>query len=324
MPALKIHLTYQCTAQCDHCHLRAGFAPSPAIDGDLAMRVIRDLRRLSGLDQVVLLGGEPGLHPELVWKLCSQAAAMGIWTRVETNTSWAIDETAASTFFEPLAPLRTQIMLSVDAFHEPFVPIERVACAVRVIESLGNPYVIEVPYLDPSKKNHPLDLRTNELLEELSRLLGHEPTGKVAKGRVFFKGRGAHRLAHLVAEGRGVPSGVCDIVPWWRNGQQNTMDLFGLDPEGYMSKECAIAIGNVNEKSVEEILCGFDAQLHPILSTLIHKGPLGLAQEAQELGYVIKKDYADKCHLCQEARETLRAKYPQYLVPERQYVEQEL
>ncbi len=321
MPALKIHLTYQCTAQCDHCHLRAGLAPSPAIDGDLAMRVIRDLRRLSGLDQVVLLGGEPGLVPELAHRLCRESAALGIWTRVETNTSWAVNEAAAMAFFEPLAAIRTHIMLSVDAFHEPFVPIERVACAIRVIESLGNPYSIEVPYLDPAKKTHWLDVRTDELLAELTRLLGHEPTGRMARGRVYFKGRGAHKLAPLVAEGRGVPSGVCDRVPWWSGGQQNTTQLFGLDPEGYLSKECAIAIGNVKEKSVEEIVSTFDAERHPVLSTLIHKGPLGLAQEAQELGYVIKKDYADKCHLCQEAREVLRARSPEYLVPARQYVD---
>jgi len=321
MPALKIHITYQCTAQCDHCHLRAGRVPSPAIDGDLAMLVIRELRRLNGLDQMVLLGGEPGLYPELVHRLCRETAAMGIWTRVETNTSWAVSEDAARAFLEPLVPIRTQIMLSVDAFHEPYIPIERVACAIKVIEVLGNPYVIEVPYLDPAKKTHPLDVRTDELLAELTRLLGHEPTGRMAKGRVYFKGRGAHKLAPLVAAGRGVPSGVCDRVPWWNGGGQSTAQLFGLDPDGYLSKECAIAIGNVKEKSVEEILAAFDAESHPILSTLIHKGPLGLAEEARELGYVIKKDYADKCHLCQEAREVLRARYPEYLTPARQYVD---
>ena len=45
----------------------------------------------------------------------------------------------------------------------------------------------------------------------------------------------------------------------------------------------------------------------------------GLAREAQAYGYVLKTDYADKCHLCQEAREYLRGKYPDYLVPEQHY-----
>lgn len=319
MPALKIHLTYQCTAQCDHCHLRAGFAKAPAIDGDLAMNVIRELRRLVNLDQMVILGGEPCLFPQLVHRICRESAAMGIWTRIETNTSWATSEDAAMAILAPLADIKTQVMLSVDAFHAPFIPVERVATAIKVIEKLGNPYVIEVPYLEPKKKTHPLDVRTDELLAELTRLLGHEPTGRLAKGGVFFKGRGAHKLAPLVAAGRGVPTGVCDRVPWWRGGEQNTTGLFGLDPDGYVSKECGIAIGNVKEKSVEEIVRTYDAEKHPILAKLIHAGPIGLAEEAREMGYVLKSDYADKCHLCQEVREVLRARYPQYLTPAQQY-----
>jgi hypothetical protein len=285
------------------------------------MGVIRELRRLNGLDQVVLLGGEPGLVPDLAHRLCRESAALGIWTRVETNTSWAVSDQATQDFFKPLAAIQTQIMLSVDAFHEPFIPIERVARTIKALEVLGNPYSIEMPYLDWPSATHPKDIRTNELFDELTRLLGHAPTGRIARGRVYFKGRAAHKLAPLVAAGKGVPADVCDKVPWWKSGHQNTTQLLGLDPEGYLSKECVIAIGNVKERSVEEILAAFDAEKHPILSTLIRKGPLGLAQEAASLGYVLKKDYADKCHLCQEAREVLRDKYPRYLTPAWQYVD---
>jgi hypothetical protein len=137
---------------------------------------------------------------------------------------------------------------------------------------------------------------------------------------VFFKGRAAHKLAGLVAEGRGVPSAVCDVVPWWSNGSQRTLELLGLDPEGYLSKECGIAIGNVRQQSVEQIVRSFDAEKHPVLSTLIQSGPFGLAQEALEFGYTLRADYADKCHLCQDARERLVPKYPQYLVPAHHYV----
>ena len=69
------------------------------------------------------------------------------------------------------------------------------------------------------------------------------------------------------------------------------------------------------------ILNSFNAMQDPILSTLINKGPLGLARAAGELGYNIKTDYGDKCHLCQEAREALRVKYPEYLAPAQQYVD---
>ena len=61
MSVLKIHVSYQCSAHCDHCHLRAGRAPSPAIDYDMAMDTISGLHEHNDLEYVVLLGGEPGL-----------------------------------------------------------------------------------------------------------------------------------------------------------------------------------------------------------------------------------------------------------------------
>jgi hypothetical protein len=71
--------------------------------------------------------------------------------------------------------------------------------------------------------------------------------------------------------------------------------------------------------TVKEIIDHYDARKHPIFSTLIESGPIGLAKEAVDFGYVMKKDYADKCHLCQEARNVLQVKYPDYLVPIQHY-----
>jgi hypothetical protein len=320
MSVLKIHLTYQCSAQCDHCHLRAGQQQAPAIPYDLALRTIADLQRINGLNYVVLLGGEPGLVPDLTHALASAIHKLGIGVRIETNASWATDEAAAQAFLAPLCAVEAQIMLSVDAFHEPYVRLDCVERAIRVLDQLDGDYVLEVPYLDFPQGRNPLDARTKQLLCDLETRLGRTPCARTYQGPVFFKGRAAHKLAALVADGRGVPSEVCDVVPWWSNGSQRTLDLLGLDPEGYLSKECGIAIGNVRRQSVAEIVHAFDAEKHPVLSTLIHSGPLGLAQEAREYGYTLKPDYADKCHLCQEAREHLREKYAAVLVPDHHYV----
>jgi hypothetical protein len=103
------------------------------------------------------------------------------------------------------------------------------------------------------------------------------------------------------------------------DGELDTLDLLILDADGYLSKGCGIAIGRVGPRPVEAILDDFHAQAHPIFRTLLETGPLGLAREAEALGYTLKPDYADKCHLCQEARQVLRPIYPEYLVPARHY-----
>ncbi|MHB1462057.1 MAG: radical SAM protein [Armatimonadota bacterium] len=319
MSVLKIHLTYHCSAQCDHCHLVAGTAPSRLISPKMAMGVIEELQRINDLQYVVMLGGEPGLYQKLTIQMAEFVHGLGIGVRVETNTSWATDDTAARAFLEPLCRVGTHIMLSIDACHEPFVPLERVIRAIRVLDELQGEYTVQVSLLDYPAARQPLDQRTMIMYAEAERQAGHSLSDQLFLGPVFFKGRGAHALAPLVSDGRGVPDAVCDVVPWWGNGEQNTLELLSLDPEGNIGKECGISFGNVYEQSVEQILHKYNAETHPVISTLVNEGPLGLAKEAVELGYVMKADYADRCHLCQEAREWLVDKYPQYLTPNHHY-----
>ena len=176
---------------------------------------------------------------------------------------------------------------------------------------------MESAYLDFPSCEHERDKRTNALLADLERQVGKRP--KVYQGTILFNGRASERLAPLVASGRGIPTEVCDQVPWWYNGQLRTLELLELDPDGYLSKGCGIAIANIRQTPVGTVLATYDATQHPIFSTLLESGPLGLAREAEAFGYVLKADYADKCHLCQEARQVLLSKYPAYLVPEQHY-----
>ena len=181
----------------------------------------------------------------------------------------------------------------------------------------GGQYNLEMAYLDFPSCEHERDKRTNALLADLETQVGKRP--KVYQGTILFNGRAAERLALLVASGRGLPTEVCDRVPWWSNGHLKTLELLELDPDGYLSKGCGIAIANIRQTPVSTVLATYDAARHPIFSTLLESGPLGLAREAEAFGYVLKADYADKCHLCQEARQVLLSKYPTYLVPEQHY-----
>lgn len=318
MTSLKIHLTYWCTAQCDHCRFGCMRRPGPVIDEGLVMECARELQRLNNLDMVVLMGGEPGLATDLTHRLAASLRGMGLAVRIETNASWATSDEKARDFLAPLYAAGASVMFSLDAWHEPFVPPERVLRAARVSEALGGTYYVESAYLDYARRDQQQDRRTDALLSELEAAVSQP--AKVYRGTILYNGRAAKKLAPLVSAGHGVPDVICDQVPWWYNGQLATLDLLELDPDGYLSKGCGIAIADLRKTSVAEFVASYDAAQNPIFATLMTKGPLGLAREAEEFGYVLKANYADKCQLCQEAREYLRPRYPEYLVPEQHYL----
>lgn len=319
MAVLKLHMTYGCTAACAHCRFWCERAPGTVIEETLALRAVRELNAALGLDLVVLMGGEPGMSLDLTQRLTDAIAGQGIGVRIETNAFWATDLDAARSWLAPFVRRNAEIMLSLDAFHEPFVPPENVAHALHAAADLGGHCVVEMAYLERPGADNPYDRRSDALLAMVRGKLNGQPVVPNYQGTVFFNGRASAMLSGHVSRGRGVPRETCLAVPWWAAGEYDTFDLLILDPDGYLSKGCGIALGNVRDCTVETVLGAFDADTHPIFATLRKTGPFGLAQEARELGYVLKPDYADKCHLCQEARTILRERYPEWLTPAQHY-----
>jgi hypothetical protein len=319
MSTLKIDMTYQCVAECEHCRFRCTRNTQPVIERELARGVMQDLVRTNGLEQMVLLGGEPGLYPERMLEIIQDAHDLGLRTRLETNGFWASGTAAARAFLRPLRALGSEVMLSLDAFHALWVHPERVATATAVLAEWGINYSIETGYVDYTARSHPSDLLTTQLIANLESVLGFSIAAHHYQGPLFFVGRSSDRLAREAAVGRGVPSEPCLAVPWWSHSEQDTLELLNLDTEGYISKGCGIAFGNVHQDSLERIIGDYDARRHPIIGRLLTHGPLGLVEEAQALGFRLQADYADRCHLCQEVREVLRPKYPQYLAPAQHY-----
>jgi hypothetical protein len=77
-----------------------------------------------------------------------------------------------------------------------------------------------------------------------------------------------------------------------------------------------IVIGNLFEKPLKQICDEYDADAHPICGPLLEGGPAALVTEYNlPHGF----SYADACHLCYEARMTLRTRFPQYLNPDQMY-----
>jgi hypothetical protein len=109
-------------------------------------------------------------------------------------------------------------------------------------------------------------------------------------------GRAARSLSHLVKK---YPKEVfvndrCGRKLLWKR-------TIHIDPHGNVSPSvCAgISIGNTMKTPLSKIYEEFEIRDHPMVQTLVERGPLPLMDEAIQAGFADKKEgYASKCHLC--------------------------
>jgi hypothetical protein len=92
-----------------------------------------------------------------------------------------------------------------------------------------------------------------------------------------------------------------------------------VDPPGFVQICQGIAIGNLFQEPLREILARYEPKSHPIASPLLAGGP---AELVRRHGVKARDGYADACHLCYEARLALRDRFPEQLCPGQMYGEE--
>ena len=116
--------------------------PTVAYDGRSAY-LFAWVKGTNGLRMVVLMGGEPGLCREETLALAERTRGLAVGVRIETNGYWATDEEAATQFLQPFSRCGASVMFSLDAWHERFVPPDRVILAMRTMKALRGEMCVE-------------------------------------------------------------------------------------------------------------------------------------------------------------------------------------
>jgi len=134
---------------------------------------------------------------------------------------------------------------------------------------------------------------------------------------VRFSGRAARQLAQLIIDAGSlmIEKEASDPISIHQSSIINHPCLSGflgakgvhIDPYGNVfSGTCSgIILGNINQTPLEEIWENFDPRRSGLVGTLCARGPHGLLEPAQALGYQARPAYADKCHLCTHIRQFL-------------------
>jgi hypothetical protein len=293
LTGLHLLLTYQCNFECDHCFVwgspwQEGVMTLPAI-----RRILAQAQDLGTIRRIYFEGGEPFLYYAVLLKGAQEAAAMGFQVGIVSNGYWANDVQDAVETLRPFAGIVQDLSISTDLFHYSEKLSQQAQNARAAAERLEMPMG-----LMSVAKPEATDVTTG---------VGQLPIGESA---VMYRGRAVETLAPMAAG-----------LPWDTFAECPHEDLrepgrLHLDPYGNLHLCQGISAGNLFQTPLAELCAAYDPDAHPIAGPLLAGGPAELVRR-----YALPHEatYADACHLCDQARRSLRARFPEALLPDQMY-----
>jgi len=143
---LCVLLTEKCNIRCRHCISDCSPARADDLDSDTLESFVRQAAQLRFVRSVTFSGGEPFVDVLRLERAISLCRECGLAVAVTTNGFWASNVTTAKKILKKLVGL-IQVCLSTDEFHQEFIPVERIANAVRACRELGVHCAVVVTHL---------------------------------------------------------------------------------------------------------------------------------------------------------------------------------
>jgi hypothetical protein len=305
---LEYSITYQCSSKCRHCYAPAEQPPgSPQhIDADLAIHIVREIGLVSDLNSVMTFGGEPLLYPEVVYRIHAEAQALGIPHRhVITNGYWTRDEGKIRTIARSLAQSGVNgVSISVDAFHQEYVPIEVVKRSATALWDAGIQNVRWNPcWLVSENDGNAYNLQTRAILDELETALPMIPADD---GNVMEpEGKARANFRDYFQTAFEWPRKSCQDVPYM--DRLDDVRTICVEPSGDIPV-CGWVLGNAARENITQILARYDPYADPTMKLILEEGVAGIVRQAQALGIALRQEgYFSICDLCTSLRQQLTA-----------------
>ncbi len=313
-----ILLTYRCNATCAHCYENSSPRKRAIMPVEHLRELLREFKKLgfTGRD-LHFAGGEPFFDYKHLIDCFNVAKEEGMLPlgKLETNGFWCKSDSLAR---ERMTEIKNfgigTLLISCDPFHQEFVPIETVQRAERIGNEVFGEGVVRIAPRDFfDNPIDVMDLSESEKTEIFRGVIDERPMRMI--------GRAANTLSHLVRRHpkERFAKARCGRKLLWKGS-------IHIDPHGnvFPSVCAGIAIGNTMKTPLSKIYANFDIDDHPMVRTLVEKGPLPLMEEAIQAGFADKKGgYSSKCNLCHEARAFFwtAGMYREEVAPEEAYVD---
>ena len=290
-------ITNNCTGRCKHCSVGDEVKNGIHIQYDKMKGVLSQICKRFDIKSIMCFGGEPLLYHQEVEGIMSEANSCNIGSRqIITNGyfSKSIPEIADVVSRMEKAGV-TDVLLSVDAFHQEKVPLELVYEFAKQIKE-GNVINIRLhpAWLIDKENDNDWNKETKQILKQFDNLKIPTSHGN----NIFLSGNAVKYLSEYYLKH--------EIDLAYRCGQANytsrldDVDTLSIIPNGDVCV-CCIKIGNVYEEDINTIIERYNPGDIPIMKILLEKDVTGLIDYAETEGIIIdlSKHYS-ACGVCRE------------------------
>lgn len=293
LSGLHLLLTYQCTYECDHCFVWGSPWQSGTMSLQDIQQILQQANAISSIKSIYFEGGEPFLYYPVLLKGVQETVSAGFRVGLVTNGYWAVGIEDALEWLRPFLGLVDDISISSDLFHRSEKLDQQAANAIAAAKELAIPIGT-------------ISIAQPERADSVS-AVGQLPIGESG---VMYRGRAAEKLIMQTRLKSWDQFTTCPYEDLREPGRVH------IDPLGYVHICQGISLGNLFHMSLSDICGQYAPDSHPISGPLLRGGPAELVR-FYELSN--KESYADACHLCYEARQELRGRFPDILAPDQMY-----
>jgi len=309
----EISLSYECNTNCALCYANASKKYDEVIDKKIAFDSINYVSRNYQLQTLGLLGGEPTLHYQLLLDIISEAKKNQIPNiMLFTNGEWGGNKINVERMCKDLKRVGlTEIIISVDYFHQKTIPIQYCINIAFMALSIGLRVRFSMCVFEDINSNNEFD-STNRSIFQIIKTNLNLPIN-IQKMRFFGRANNLSSFSRKLYSANDV-NHPCREKEFF--GSLNKPKGFLIDNFGYIQICDGISIGNIYKKSLQEILNDYSSEKNPIINLLWEYGPLGLAKYLKNLDLDMnKKIFVNNCHLCYNMRKLIQENFTEILFP---------
>jgi len=291
---VEFTVTHGCTSRCKHCSV-GDDKGNERLNMDSAVGLLEELSKVFKVESVMTFGGEPLLFPDITCAIHKKAQECGVRVRqIITNGFFSKDEVKIRQVVALLvASGVNDIMLSVDCFHEEFIPLSQV---YKFAEALTQTYQ-ETLRLHPAwvineENDNPYNQKTKECLAYFDKL-----KLKVSRGNnIFAAGNAIEYLSDYFKKQPIDMDFKCGQAPY--TSKLDEIDEISVNPNGDVIV-CSFPIGNIKEQNILDILSNYDPYKNPYTNALLHGGISELLEYAHMNGIDIdSSNFYTPCDIC--------------------------